>query len=1371
MAVPAGGSPTLVLSGDVAFVAGGLPVTALTGAVVKAAAVVGTDLSITAQLADGTETTVTFAGGGGGGAGLTAEQVRDTIAAIMTAGDGVTIAYVDDGDNAGTITIAATGGFSIAADFPATADAEAGVLYGDGTPVPDIIGYLKRIGETHESTFRTAFLGRGFYGFADAGRDFGGTKYRAGGEVSPRPGGLLAVAFHVASQTRNTMFVDVSTSSGLFHPEMTSLEIVITQEDSTVQTHLLDQVSTPEAGVRRFLASVTVPSGGMLYEAGEHNRISVKLSAFATPIDLHGGTDVVEVVDEFSIEAQRAEIHREIAAVDERVEENEEDIAALQGRHSSKSVTFDMLIAAGAAATDNAGFHGESNIWRVNRDCSISGFSHWVEPDIGTTYRGHWQKLVKNTDEDYSLVAPWLDSDVILAAPGSATLELVFAFSDAIELKKGDYVLVGVHAGAAAFSRQQADAPITEFTDVLDYVTHSKIDGTPGINANLWHENPNNQAYRQRLRVTAASHEELVVRKEDIPVYSGPAVLDFSGDVDAVEIGTDKILIRLHPDRVIVSEDDPPDPDDVVEGDRAKLYIQTNADGHILDVSYVRVVDPHDFTLSSTQFTDGGETKRGFKLDGNHGHLSPLLNIVQIDHGTTGVPFLDTRFDVASQDPIDYTTLTHLTLYTRRKGSGGSWTHHVLIRQTDHHQFTTANVSTGYLGDDVRYEMILREGNHGSGTGLVTVPAGNRIEAYPGGLKREVLPSFNDLDNLTRLYDIIREVVTGATDFVGLSDTPAALGTAGQAVVVNTARDALVFADAGGGTTVVANPAGTDGDDLSRVSIAGTNYVIPEGGGGTDPEVLYDNHPTLVEIGTLNANLASASTSFALTAAPTETVTADDFFLINSEVLDIAGVSGSTISATRGQRGTAGAIHLAGTPVYLLTVANGGLGRTFTTQEWEYSSANQNAVDLGKALTEANDDGKEAYIEIEYDAAGVRRYGEIVIDSRTIRDLVSLPRISTSLTHETFALVMQRADVTGLVSNAPMFVHFGRKRFNATDATNFNVTSGNDGLRIAVAASGAAIVLYRVYMRIRLIDPAGGGASGQSADADATTGTTRKRLYQREDIGTTPGDPTDSWDGSAFVTDFGDWHEDIDDVPAGTGVIWVANGGSVLVGVTRTNLGWQVYPTVAQQYCTVRQDNNTYTDAYETDSLWERDVTATGFTPWRPLYAGNAEGWTTLIEAENCWVDAPATDTLGYDFTEVDCENFREIELELAVYSGILAPTTLASVTQFAYKRRGGANWTSKTTDSDGDIKLGFFKVRYSDVNGLEVVTAGGTALSTNQTNSLAGSGGAAWRRFGFNVNLIASTGVGNINNLRRIFLDNFTGAVTFSRITVRVRQ
>ena len=37
----------------------------------------------------------------------------------------------------------------------------------------------------------------------------------------------------------------------------------------------------------------------------------------------------------------------------------------------------------------------------------------------------------------------------------------------------------------------------------------------------------------------------------------------------------------------------------------------------------------------------------------------------------------------------------------------------------------------------------------------------------------------------------------------------------------------------GGGTTVVANPTGTDGDNLNRISIGGTNYVIVGGGGTT----------------------------------------------------------------------------------------------------------------------------------------------------------------------------------------------------------------------------------------------------------------------------------------------------------------------------------------------------------------------------------------------------------------------------------------------------------------------------------------------------------------------------------------------------------
>ena len=237
---------------------------------------------------------------------------------------------------------------------------------------------------------------------------------------------------------------------------------------------------------------------------------------------------------------------------------------------------------------------------------------------------------------------------------------------------------------------------------------------------------------------------------------------------------------------------------------------------------------------------------------------------------------------------------------------------------------------------------------------------------------------------------------------------------------------------------------------------------------------MFDNHPTFVEIGTLASNITSTITSLTLAALPTETVAITDYLLIESEVIDISVVNGAIISGSRGQRGTLEFAHLAGTPVYLLTTTNGGLGRTLTTRTWAYGSSHQNAFDLGKALAAADDDGKECLIEVEYDATDARRYGAITIGAQTLRELRSLARTSTGTTHETFALLVQRIDQTALTANAPMFLHFGRKRFNSTDATNYGVTDGNDGLRLAIGAGGNAALMYRFYMRVRLFDSSGG---------------------------------------------------------------------------------------------------------------------------------------------------------------------------------------------------------------------------------------------------------------------------------------------------------
>ena len=67
---------------------------------------------------DDTANTLTISATGGGGGGISLEDARDAIAAMLTEGDNITITYVDDGDNAGTITITASGGVVLSDDDP-----------------------------------------------------------------------------------------------------------------------------------------------------------------------------------------------------------------------------------------------------------------------------------------------------------------------------------------------------------------------------------------------------------------------------------------------------------------------------------------------------------------------------------------------------------------------------------------------------------------------------------------------------------------------------------------------------------------------------------------------------------------------------------------------------------------------------------------------------------------------------------------------------------------------------------------------------------------------------------------------------------------------------------------------------------------------------------------------------------------------------------------------------------------------------------------------------------------------------------------------------------------------------------------------------
>ena len=369
MAVPSQAT-ALHLSGNLGFFAGGVAVEFLTGAFVKSISDSGL---VTVQNANGVEETGQLALSGGATVTVTVSAPTDTdgangdvhfqvLAGVVLAiwfkiagawhefplpqvGDGTVLngngpPAGNSGKNGDTYRDDATGswykkasdawsavlyapspsGISVAADFPVVADAVAGVWYGDGTPTPGAVGYLRHIGNTHESALRAAYLGNHFFGFADGARPYGTVSYRAGGDLSPRPEGLLAAMFHVGSTVENSLFIDVDSTAGPFMNELTSVTLTVVLEDGTSTDYVLDTVSEPDTGVRRFYRAVQIPFTENLWGAGSRRLFSFTLSGAADPLNIHDGSAVSKMIDEFNLQDERAQIHQEIAPLEEEIE-------------------------------------------------------------------------------------------------------------------------------------------------------------------------------------------------------------------------------------------------------------------------------------------------------------------------------------------------------------------------------------------------------------------------------------------------------------------------------------------------------------------------------------------------------------------------------------------------------------------------------------------------------------------------------------------------------------------------------------------------------------------------------------------------------------------------------------------------------------------------------------------------------------------------------------------------------------------------------------------------------------------------------------------------------------------------------------------
>ena len=263
----------------------------------------------------------------------------------------------------------------------------------------------------------------------------------------------------------------------------------------------------------------------------------------------------------------------------------------------SKAVDFHVNIGAGHDTTDSAAYHLQGNIWRALRAGALHDFSQWVAPDAVTIYRGHVGLLTKNGDSDYTLDEDTIQSSATATAPGNTAHQLDFGFTSELHFEKDDYFLVAVATGSAdADGRQQANPLISQTVGLLDYITHAKLDAAPTAGDNVWHMNPTNQGYRQRLGIVATSVDELVIEKDGATVYSGPNLWDVTDPEGQVVAGDAKVLLTLYPERIIVSETEPPDPADVDDGDLGKMYFHVNADGVIKSVSYIREVDPRTYS-------------------------------------------------------------------------------------------------------------------------------------------------------------------------------------------------------------------------------------------------------------------------------------------------------------------------------------------------------------------------------------------------------------------------------------------------------------------------------------------------------------------------------------------------------------------------------------------------------------------------------------------------------------------------------------------------------------------------------------------------------------------------------------------------------
>ena len=298
---------------------------------------------------------------------------------------------------------------------------------------------------------------------------------------------------------------------------------------------------------------------------------------------------------------------------------------------------------------------------------------------------------------------------------------------------------------------------------------------------------------------------------------------------------------------------------------------------------------------------------------------------------------------------------------------------------------------------------------------------------------------------------------------------------------------------------------------------------------------------------------------------------------------------------------------------------------------------------------------------------------------------------------------------------------------------------------------------------------AGGMMSPQDEGSNAPNGLVRERVYQGVNAGVgLPLDPPDIWDAvnGEFNDDFSPWSRTLPTLGINH-VLAVADGFSVVdSNNTRQNGDWSKYFSLSEQYCSVIQDNNTYTlDSTVAGLRFVRSLLPNGWGAWKPLENGT-DGWVEIFSELGTFA-ASRTNILGNTFTPIDCTFFNEMEIEFWTY-GMSNGTVLGGRSQWHYRRTEGS-WSTRQEGATATVGHGSFKLFYYDEFGLNGVAALSSSLNDDFVGGITGSAGTPPRRYSFMFHLTV-VNPSNPNSINGYQVGPFSGDNQYSSIIVRMR-